>query len=91
MLVYHHVSQSTIPDNTLHSSPEVIWVGKTNLLRVLCVVQAEAPHSSDVLRRKGREKRADVGDLVSHIVLPEDITGDDLGLFGLFDIRDACG
>lgn len=64
---------------------------KTNLLRMFCVVQAQAPHSSDVLRGQGREKRADIGDLVSHVVLPEYVAGDDPGLFGLANIRDARG
>jgi hypothetical protein len=64
---------------------------KTNLLRMLCVVQTQAPHSPDVLRSQGREERADIGNLVSHFVLPEDVTGDDPGLFCLANIRDARG
>lgn len=58
---------------------------------MLRVVQSQAPHSPDVLRRKGREERADVGDLIGHVVLPEDVTGDDPGLRGLANVRDACG
>lgn len=58
---------------------------------MLRVVQAQAPHGSDLLRRQRTQEQADVGDVVGHIVLAEDVAGDDPGLLCLPDVRDAPG
>jgi hypothetical protein len=54
------------------------------------VVQAETAHRPDVFGGQGRQQQADVGDLVGHVVLAEDVALDDAGLAGLADVGDAA-
>jgi len=55
------------------------------------VIQSQAPHGPDVVRGQRREEKPDVGDLVGHIMLAEDIALDDVRLGRFGDVRDAPG
>lgn len=55
------------------------------------VVETEAPHGLDVLRRQGGQQHADVGDVVRHVVPAEYVARDDAGLPRLGDVGDAAG
>ena len=87
MSVTEFINQAC-PTGNLRKIP---WIKRTDFLRMLCVVQSQASHSSDVLRCQGREKRADINNLISDIVLAEEVAGDDLGLLCLANVRNATG
>lgn len=61
----------------------------TNLIYMLNIVQSQASHSPDVLQRQGCKKQADISNLISHIVVPENVASDDPGLLCLADVLDA--
>lgn len=52
------------------------------------IVQAQAPHRSDVLRRKRAEQQPDVSDTVRYIMLAKDVTSYYASLFRLSNVRD---
>lgn len=54
---------------------------------MLSIVQAQAPDSLDVFRRKWAEKHPNVGDIIRDIVFAEDITSDNPGLLCFANIR----
>lgn len=53
------------------------------------VVEAQTPNCLDVLERERRQQQAHVGHLVRHLMLPEDVAGDDPGPLRLGDVRHA--
>lgn len=59
------------------------------LFRVECIVQAETPHRLHILRGQRSEEVPDLGHLVSHVILAEDVALDDTGLLCLDDIADT--
>lgn len=54
------------------------------------IVEAEAPYSLDVLRRKGGQQKADVGDVFCDVVSSKDVARHDSGLPRLGDVSDAA-
>jgi hypothetical protein len=58
---------------------------------MLRVVQAKASHSTDILRCQRSKKKANVDNLISNIVVPKDIAGDDMRLFRFGDVGLAVG
>lgn len=57
---------------------------------MLCIVEPQAAHRAGVLRGKGREQQADVGDLVSYMVRTEDVALNDSRLFRSGEIGAAA-
>lgn len=58
------------------------------MLRIIC---AQASNCLDILGRKGSEEYPDIGDLISHLVLAENVTLDDFGLLCLANVGDSSG
>ena len=54
---------------------------------MLLVVHPQAPDSPDIFRRQRSQQQSDIGHLVSDLMLPKDIAGDDAGLLSLADVR----
>lgn len=54
------------------------------------VVETEASDGLDVLGREGRKQKADIGNIIRHVVSSKDVTGHDAGLSRLRDISNAA-
>jgi hypothetical protein len=68
-----------------------VWLGtRQYLLSMFCVVQAETPHGSNVLRSQRSQQKADIDNIVTNIMLAKDIASNDLGLLGLTDVGHAA-
>lgn len=55
------------------------------------VVEAQAPNGAHMLGGQRGQKHADVGDLVCHLVLAQDIAFDDTGLLCFSDVSGSPG
>ena len=77
------------PGRATYKQDRVLGDWVSGLSGVLLVVQSEATHRPDVLEGQGGEEEPDVGHVVRHFVLPEDVPYHDAGLLGLANVRGA--
>lgn len=60
---------------------------ESNLFGMFLIIKTKTPNSFYVLRSQRGEEKADISNLISDIVFPEDLASNNLGLFCF---RDVC-